>query len=414
MQRLKEVGALSELKIQRNIKVYYAYLGLFQLIVGPILTLYLLGKGLSYTEIMVLESFFSVAVVVLEVPTGALGDLFGRRFSLFWASIFMALGAITYIFGAKFWQFMIGEALFACGMSLKSGSDTAIVYDSLKNLGKEKIFATIQGKGEAFALGAQIIGSVLSGFVYSLNKELPLLISAVLMVFSAVVSLFFYEIKTYEQEEKPGYFKQITISARFLLEHRRVRSIVIYSIFFFVFFRVGFWYYQPYFQDVGIDTQYFGIIFALFNIVATVSARFAGKFIERTRGKSMILLSVLVASSFILLGLTRMPFGFVFICLQQVARGVQIPVFMKYMNKHIPSNQRATIISCSSLLKNLAVAAAFPIAGFFMDRIDAVRINLFSGLIMAVGTVFFYFFLNKRMVRTDSSACSTADRTGLG
>lgn len=405
---------MSELKIQRNIKVYYAYLSLFQLIVGPILTLYLLGKGLSYTEIMVLESFFSVAVVVLEVPTGALGDLFGRRFSLFWAGIFMALGAITYIFGAKFWQFMIGEALFACGMSLKSGSDTAIVYDSLKNLGKEKIFATIQGKGEAFALGAQIIGSVLSGFIYSLNKELPLLISAVLMIFSAVASLFFYEIKTFEQEEKPGYFRQITISARFLLGHRRVRSIVIYSIFFFVFFRVGFWYYQPYFQDVGIDTQYFGIIFALFNIVATVSARFAGKFIERTRGKSMILLSVLMVSSFILLGLTRVPFGFNFICLQQVVRGVQVPVFMKYINKHIPSNQRATIISCSSLLKNLAVAAAFPVAGLFMDRIDAVRINLFTGLIMAVGTVFFYFFLNRRMERTDPSTCSAADGAGLG
>lgn len=74
---------------------------------------------------------------------------------------------------------MIGETVFACGMSLKSGTDTAIVYDSLKSLGKEITFAAVQGKGEAFALGAQIIGSVISGFVYSLNKALPLIISTV-------------------------------------------------------------------------------------------------------------------------------------------------------------------------------------------------------------------------------------------
>ncbi len=387
------------MRIQRNIPVYYTYMGLFQLIIGPIIMLYLLDKGLNYTEIMVMEAFFSVAVVVLEVPSGAVGDLLGRRSSLFLAGIFMALGAVAYITGTRIWQFMLGEALFACGMSLKSGSDTAIVYDSLKTLGKEKTFADIQGKGEAYALGAQIIGSILSGFVYSLNKELPLLISAVLMVGSSVAALYLYEIKTYENEKKPGYFQQIAISARFLVNQQRVRSIVLYGVFFFVFFRIGFWYYQPYFQDVDIPDKYFGLLFALFNIVATLTARSAGKLIERTKGKSMILLSVLMAASFVLLGVTRYPIGFVFICLQQVARGLQVPVFMKYMNKHIPSNQRATIISFSSLLKNLAATAAFPVAGYFMDRIDAVQINLYTGLLMIAGTVFFYFFLNKRMKR---------------
>jgi MFS family permease len=311
----------------------------------------------------------------------------------------MAFGAIAYIAGGKFWQFMIGETLFACGMSFKSGSDTAIVYDSLKKLNNEKSFTTIQGKGEAYALASQIIGSVVSGFAFSINKELPLMISAVLLLGSAITALFLFEIKTFEHEEKPGYIKQIKISGQFLLSHQRVRSIVLYGIFFFMFFRIGFWYYQPYLQAISIKPEYFGIIFALYNIVATLSARNAGKFVQRTKGKSMILLSVLMAASFILLGMTRLPFGFLFICLQQVARGVQVPVFMKYLNKHIPSNQRATIISFSSLLKNLAAAAVFPVAGFFMDRIDAVQMNLYTGLIMTAGAVFFYFFLKKQMKR---------------
>lgn len=389
--------------VMRNIRIYYIYMATFQLLVGPILTLYLLNKGLSFTEIMTLQSIYSIAVFILEVPTGAVGDLLGRKISLVFAGIFMSLGALSYMAGSHFIQFTIAEILFACGMSLKSGSDTSIIYDSLKKLDHTKDFANIQGKGQSFGLASQIVGSVISGFIYELNPELPLVLSTILMVISAVTALFFYDIKTYEHEEKPGYIKQIELSGQYLIGHKQVRAIVIYSVFFFVFYRVGFWFYQPYFQEINIDAKYFGVLFAVYNLVATVSARFSEKFIKLTKGKSMITLSVLLALSFLLMGITNTWFGFIFICFQQVTRGVNIPVFMKYMNKHIPSNQRATIISFSSLLKNMAVAIAFPIVGYAMDRLDAVSINLYTGVIMLIGIVFFYHYLNKRMGNTKNS-----------
>jgi sugar phosphate permease len=282
-------------------------------------------------------------------------------------------------------------------MSLKSGSDTSLVYDSLKKLDNTKDFANIQGKGESFALTTQILGSVVSGFIYKLNPEFPLMLSMLMMMISSVSALFFFDIKTYEHEKKPGYIKQITSSGKYLAGHKRVRAIVIYSVFFFVFYRIGFWFYQPYFQAVKIEAGYFGILFAIFNLVAAVSARFSDVFIKLTKGKSMITLSVLLALSFLLMGITRSWPGFIFICLQQITRGVNVPVFMKYINKHIPSNQRATIISFSSLLKNIAAAAAFPVVGYAMDRLDAISINLYSGFIMAVGIVFFYCYLNRKV-----------------
>ncbi|MCX7772274.1 MAG: MFS transporter [Clostridia bacterium] len=395
---------MEESLIKRNIKIYYLYMSMFQLIVGPILTLYLVGKGLNFTQIMFLQSFFSVAIFILEVPTGAFGDLIGRRVSLFLAGIAMALGAIAYITGNSIVQFALGELLFACGMSLKSGSDTALVYDSLKKLDRTAEFTAIQGKGESYCLGAQIIGSVVSGVIYEIHPELPLIVSALLMILSAISALFYYEIKTYEHEEAPKYWTQIKESAVFLVRHKRVRAVVFYFIFFYVFYRVGFWYYQPYMQQTHIDAKYFGLIFALFNIVATLSARFSHRYVSWTKGKSMILLSVLMAASFLLMGITTKPFGFLFICLQQVTRGVNGPVMMKYMNKHIPSNKRATIISFSSLLKNLAAAVAFPIVGFAMDRIDAVSINLYSGLLMVAGIIYFYFYLKTKMKATPAEA----------
>jgi MFS family permease len=357
----------------------------------------MLKKGLSFTEIMTLESLYSVAVFLLEVPTGAIGDLAGRKLSLILAGIAMALGAVAYITVTTYLQFLIGEVVFACGMSLKSGSDTAIIYDSLKKAGRIDDYPSVQGKGQAYFLATQIVGSVVAGFLYELNMELPLILSAALMLASSVAALFFRDVKTYEHEDKPGYIKQIAVSGAYLAGHKRVRSLVIYFAFFFVFFRIGFWYYQPYLQEIRIETGYFGILFALFNIVATIAARFSQKYIRLTKGRSLIMLSILLTSSFILMGVIRMWAGILLICLQQVVRGVNVTVFMKYINKHIPSNQRATILSLSSLLNNLAAAAAFPLAGLAMDRMTAADINLYSGFIMLVGTVFFHFYLKKRL-----------------
>ncbi|MBN2851485.1 MAG: MFS transporter [Clostridia bacterium] len=384
---------------KHNIKVYYWYLGLFQLLVGPIITLYLLYKGLSFTEIMTLQSIFAISVFLLEVPTGAVGDLFGRKKSLVLACLAMIAGLFVYIIGQQFIVFAVGEFLLALGMSLKSGSDTALIYDSLLESGQADEFTKIQGKGNSYMLGVQIIGSVAAGYIYTLNEQFPMILSMIMMAFAAVSALFFKEIEIHKDKVKPDYFTQIKESASFLYHHKRVRSIVIYFMFFALFFRAGFWFYQPYMTALSIDVKYFGLIFAAFNIVATLASRFSHIYIKKTKGKSLILLSLLTGVSFILLGIFRIQAAVVFIFIQQLVRGVNNPVFMKFMNKHIESDKRATVISFSSLLNNLGIALIFPLVGYLMDRINIISLNLFTGILMLTGTVFFYFFLRRKLIR---------------
>lgn len=394
---LIKVYAMNEFKYEKNIRIYYGYMASFQLLIGPIVMLYLLQKGLNFTQVMTLQSIFSIGVVILEVPTGAVGDLIGRKTSMCLAGIAMILGIVVYINSTMFYQFILGEILLALGMCLKSGSDTALLYDTLKILNRTDEYTKFQGKGQAFFLSTQIVGSIIAGFVYDINVELPMILSIIVMSISVIIALFFKEVPIHEHIKKPSYIVQITESAKYLVNHKKVRAIVLYGMFFFIFYRVGFWYYQPYFVAVNIDTKYFGIIFGVFNGVATVSALFADKFIKYTKGKSLIMLSVLLFVSFLVLGVTKVPIGVIFILLQQIARGVNIPTFMKYMNKHIESHHRATIISFNSLLKNLAAAIAFPFVGFMMDNMDIFTVNLFSSLLIGVGIIFFYVYLKSSL-----------------
>ncbi|WXR62629.1 MFS transporter [Peptostreptococcaceae bacterium AGR-M142] len=385
---------------KRNTRYYYGY-SLFSnlLILGPIMTIYFFSKGLSFAQIMFLGSIASVAIVIFEVPTGAMADKLGRKPSMILGALLCSISLLIFVFGHNFYVFAIAEIIFSLGATFKSGSDVALIYDSLKADGEEGKFQEVQGKAKSYLLYAQGIGSILASFLYEINRELPFILSAIFVFISALIAFKLIEPPIENKKGKYGenYFKQIKSSAIYVVKQKKVRAIILYSMMFFVFFRAGFFLIQPYFEDVLIPVKLFGLIFFFFNMVAAIASKNAHRIMKATRGKTLILLSVLMVTSFILIGLSKWWIGVIPMMLQQVARGLYNPTVKKHLNKNIPSDKRATILSFFSLLTNLSVAACFPIFGLLKDKTDIFSFHLYTGFIMFGLTCIFAIYLNKNL-----------------
>lgn len=386
--------------ISKNIKIYRIY-SIFSelLIIGPIIVLYLIAKGLSFTEIMVLQSIAAVAVVVFEVPTGAVADKIGRKFSLIFGSLLWGVSLLIYILGKNFYIFAVAEVIFSLGATFKSGADTALIYDSLKAMKRESEFQKIEGYSRSFTFYAQGIGSIIAGFVYEVNIFLPMIISIGFMIITACIAMGFEEpvIEGKEGSFGKGYFKQIKESGKYVLGHEKLKAIILYSMIFFIFYRTGFWYFQPYMESVNISVKYFGIIFFLFNVVAAQTSNSCYKIMEFTKPKTLTFMSGLLIASFILLGIIRGWIGVLAILLQQVARGLYRPVTRKYMNKHIPSDKRATILSFHSLAVNIAVAVTLPFMGLLKDNASIYTTHIVLAMTMIVMTYLTARYMDKRI-----------------
>ncbi len=280
---------------------------------------------------MLLQSINAISISLLEVPTGAIADLIGRRFSLMISSIMFIVGLIIYVLTYNFYVFIVAEIMFGLGLCFKSGADSALLYDSLKEIGRTDEYAKIQGRAQSYALMVQTVGSIAVGYLYSINVNLPYIVSAGLLTISGVTTLFFKEVSTYRRGERPSYYNQVRESAAYVVNHQKVKAIIIYSVFIYVFWRIGFWYYQPYMEAINIDPKHFGILFAMFNLMAAISSWKANSIIKLTKDKSLILLSVLFVSSFLLMGMTRFFIGVFFIIPQEMARGIRKPIILKYI-----------------------------------------------------------------------------------
>jgi MFS family permease len=372
----KQKGGVDLKALTKNIQLYYSYTVFANLLIlGPIITLYYLARDLSYTQILSLQAISAITIVLLEVPTGAVADLLGRKKSILLGASTMALSIFLYGLGTNFLVFAMAEILFAVGASFKSGADTALLYDSLLKLNRESEFKDVISRGSFYALLAQVPGSIVSSILFERSIALPLFISAGFIVISFLIALRFQEIEVYEKHERPKYLTQITKSTRTLVTHPKIRSIVFFCMIYMLFSRAGFWMTQPYLKAVHLPIRYFGLLFAGLNLIAAFSSRWTPQYLKFSKGWSLIGLMGILLISFLGLWRLQTGLGILFLSLQQVARGLYRPTTQKYINKHIPSKERATVLSLQSMLQNLTIAILFPMIGAMMDQTDIFQVH---------------------------------------
>ena len=132
---------------------------------GVLVPFYLDWGGISFTQIMILQSVFVFSIFLLEIPTGAVADFFGRKTSIVLGALITAISAFVYTSYPSFYVFLVGEFMWALGFALLSGAHEALVYDSLKKIKKENTSKKIFGKMQSLSLIGLMISAPIGSII---------------------------------------------------------------------------------------------------------------------------------------------------------------------------------------------------------------------------------------------------------
>ena len=368
---MKRVETANETSLLRkNILSFYLFKGLSGFFfITPVLVLFWQENNLNFTEIMVLQSLFAIAVVILEVPSGYFADIFGRKNTLLFSSVFFLAGGIIYTLAKGFFTFLAAEICFAFAMSFASGADSAFVYDTLLAEGREKSYARVWGKGYGIFLIVLAVSTSLGGLMAKINLRFPLIAMVPFMVLRVIVSLLMEEPPRQKTLMKANYFRQLAdIVKGPLLQNRELLFFMIFSAIIYSLNQVVLWFYQPYFSLSGLKLWSYGLIFSSFNIIAALASRNVSS-LEKRFGerKLLLLLPILVVGSYFLMAHIILPLSFLFCYMQQVVRGIQGILISHRINRMTGSDIRATVLSFQSLFSRLLYAAIIPGIGWIAD-----------------------------------------------
>ena len=139
----------------------------------PIIILFFKENGLSLTEIMALQGAYSLTVALFEVPSGYLADMFGRKSCIVFSTIFSFVGFLFFCFFSGFYYFLVAQILVGFAGSLISGSDSAIIYDTLLQINNKDSYAKIEGRNYAIGNFSEATAGIFGGFLAVSSIYLP-------------------------------------------------------------------------------------------------------------------------------------------------------------------------------------------------------------------------------------------------
>ncbi|MDY6966010.1 MAG: MFS transporter [Halobacteriota archaeon] len=327
--------------------------------------------GISFTQVMILQSWFMLWIFLFEIPTGTVADYFGRKHSLALAAIVNSIAAIVYASTPNFYIFLLGEVLWALSEALISGASEAFVYDTLIIIDEEERSKKVFGRVESFGLSGMMIAAPVGSVIAAqFGLRAPMLLLFIPFTIAFIIALTFKEPEMRREVERKSYFSILRKGVKFFYEDKILKILALDMVFIFSISHFMIWLYQPMLKQAGVGIAYFGIVGAGFvaSEILIMNNYERLEYILGSKKRLIFFSSVITGIMFVLGGLTTsIPVVLMAIFLGGGFGLSRKPLFISYMNKYIPSGERATVISTISMLISFALVIANPIIGLSVD-----------------------------------------------
>jgi len=115
----------------------------------PIMALYAIMfervGGLSFEQIGVLFSIWSLAYLVTELPSGVLADYWSRKYVIMLGGVVRSVGFAFWMLWPSFTGYAIGFSLWGCMIACTSGAIAAYLHTELDTIGQGKKYTRYFG-----------------------------------------------------------------------------------------------------------------------------------------------------------------------------------------------------------------------------------------------------------------------------
>lgn len=291
---------------QHNIaKLYIIKLSKWFMLTMPIVALFYQDNGLAPADIYLLQAVYSLSVALLEIPSGYMADVIGRKKSLVGGAFLGTLGFLVYSSSANLPQFMVAEIILGFGGSFISGSDSALLYDSLAADKKEQLYLQYEGRVTSSGNFAETIAAVCGGLLALYCGYRNVYIAQTFIAFTAIpAALFLTEPPRKKIHTRPGLKQIFSITVSILLTRNKLQGAIFFSSVMGTATLCMAWTAQVYFVEHKMNEVQITPLWVFLNLAAAVVAAYAEKSIRFLGMKlSWLFMVILIPLPYISLGI---------------------------------------------------------------------------------------------------------------
>ncbi len=359
--------------LQNNIARLYVF-SFLKMTLFPMAIITLFWKdqiGLSLTDILLLQAIFSVASILFEYPSGYLSDRLGYRTGLILACLLAIGGWSLYTLADSFAGVVLAEIVLGGAWAFISGSDSALLFETLRAQGREECYARFDGRMPGCAQTGEAAGALFAGVMYAAWPLLPFVGQIALWIVGLGLCLTLTEPEAEKGPAIHSHLAEALHTCRYaLLENRHVRATILFGTVLGIASFYTVWLIQPYMQQTGVPIAWFGPVWAGANLTIALCSLLSQRlhFAWGHRGMAALFIALIVAG-YAGLSLSGGVWGFLFYYLLTAMRGLQGPIMRNHLQRASRRSNRASILSLHSLAFRILFVATGPLVGLSADHL---------------------------------------------
>ncbi|MCE5192259.1 MAG: MFS transporter [Actinomycetia bacterium] len=354
-------------------------------------TLFLMGAGLDILQVMLVNTAFTVGQIIFEIPTGVVADTIGRKASFLLGNLTLFVSTLLYVASARFswgiWAFVGASVIIGLGFTFQTGAVDAWLVDALEHTGYEGTREQVFSWGGMVSGTTMLVGTLAGGFLGQINLQYPYVIRAVLLLACFLAALVMmqdlgFTPRPFELSKLGAETRRILdAGVRYGWRNRVVRPMMFASGAFGVFAMYGFYSWQRFALDL-LGHEYVWVSGAL-AAAAALAGIVGNALVKRVMrgGGSRRRASDVLATCAVLFAIVVAAMGAIGLLVKTpgvgpllgaaslwmvwgVLLGITEPIRRSYLNAHVPSAQRATVLSLDAFFNDVGGAGGQPALGW--------------------------------------------------
>ena len=344
----------------------YSY---FHVAIGLI---YFQSVGLTLSQALSLESIYYISKAIFDIPGGYFSDKVGRKPSLIISGFLCAIAYLVIGTNSTYTVFAGAEILLGLAMSMTITSDSALLFDELKERNAENMYRRAEGRGWAlrnFGFGAaSAIGAWIAA---ETTLGVPFIVSAAVISIASIIAIFYIKEPNFKPSSSgESWYKNVLE----ILKKPSFLPIVLFFGVTFIAVRIGFWAFQPVIDEIGIDIAWFGLLFGMTLAISLLSA-ISIEWVKKTYFAPWGIITFVLSTCFFVIAIgTTLTNLFALItvmtgfCVHAIGQGIYDPIMREKINALSSGSVRATMMSIAIMIGNLGFAAFAPLYGILVEN----------------------------------------------
>lgn len=394
-----EKGELNILKI-----FYIEYFIASVLMFAPaFFIVYFLSLNLTLLQIGTLMAMAPLTSLLFEIPTGAVADLYGRKFSTICGYIIEGICMLSFFFARNYYTILVLFALWGIGMTFSSGSKDAWIVEIVKKKDK-KLLKEFFNKQQIFISSGLILSGIVgSVFVKYFDLKIIWLIAAFSYVCSiTLLALFTKEIFTNKKPENL-HIKEVVKQARVSWKYAYNHPVIFYLFIALFFSTLAFIFgenlsFVPLLQSLNFPEYAFGYLWSGLWGIMIIAPIIAKKVIGKSKEINFIMLCMGLGSFALLLIYYANEYWIALIIMgiAMLFFGMESPISRNYFHRFVPNKLRATIGSILGMIYSLASIVGLLIGGYLIDNLGAKVVIIIAAL-LGIPSIIFYSMIKDKI-----------------